>query len=80
MTTTRNLKQWSQANTCDACKKLSPPIVTLATKGCTDSREVTPGVFEETPTRFGCQQHNVAPVVYYLDGAVKPLSEVLPCQ
>lgn len=65
------------AHACDGCK----PAFTLATHGVTDSREVTPGVFEETTaTRFGCDRHRVVSKVYYLNGDVKLLSEVLACQ
>ena len=81
MTTTRNMKEWSQANTCPACRKLDPPEVTLATHGVTDSVEVQPGIFEETKAqRFGCDVHRVASMVFYLNGETKPLSEVVTCQ
>lgn len=84
-TTTRNLRVWSQVHLCHAglVHKGEGEVhdqSALATHGVTDSREVTVGVFEETAMRFGCAEHPVASMVYYLNGDMKPFSEVLSCQ
>lgn len=60
------------ARTCDTCRVLTPPVVTLATHSVTDVRETAPGVYEETVPRYGCQNHRVASMVYPLSGGAVP--------
>jgi|HubBroStandDraft_5_1064220.scaffolds.fasta_scaffold14433_3 hypothetical protein len=63
---TRTIRHIKQARLCEACK--AQGVTTLATHSTTDSREIEPGVYEETGARYGCKQHPVTPEVYTLSG------------
>ena len=65
--TTRILKTWEDAHTCDACRMRGE--TTITTHSTTDMREVTPGVFEETKrVRYGCTEHPVVAMAFLLSG------------
>lgn len=57
----RKLKNFKEANHCSA-----PGCNELASHGVTDSREINPGVWEETAYRYGClkPEHRVSSMVY----------------
>ena len=68
----RNLKKWSEAHLCDACRSVN--VRTLATHSTTDAQQTNNGWVETAP-RFGCKDHPVEPMVLLLTGAKVPYKE-----